>query len=411
MTGKSSHADDRNRKRIARESDTGAHPSQGTSTEAERSWIRRANETDSEHEQRFTQMSENARARRANETVSEREERLAQMSQRASIRRENETDAERSTRRAQDAASHAAARASESVEQHRERLNANAQRLLARSRLTRSIAVSDGIDESTIEEHYCGPMNVICGNCGGKNFKDEKPKDGLFTHCCQKGKVKLDPLQPVPDLIKNLMTANDPDSKNFMENIRSYNSALAFASMGAQIKRLPGFSPYCFRIHGQIYHRTSPLHPAIGESPKYALLYILDANEALQQRMSILENAGCIPTLMEELDLLLRDVNKLAEAYKMMREVELEEEEKARAEGRAIHPVMSIRQDRQDDQRRYNAPPRERNCRHFSKCRWRTAFRERHQGSLQGGNQNLTNIDFASPMRPDDLSSPVPICR
>ncbi|GBM83328.1 hypothetical protein AVEN_184159-1 [Araneus ventricosus] len=33
------------------------------------------------------------------------------------------------------------------------------------------------------------------------------------------------------------------------------------ASMGAQIVPSTGRGAYCFRIHGQIYHRTSCLHP------------------------------------------------------------------------------------------------------------------------------------------------------
>ncbi|GBN05996.1 hypothetical protein AVEN_255998-1 [Araneus ventricosus] len=32
--------------------------------------------------------------------------------------------------------------------------------------------------------------------------------------------------------------------------------------MGAQIVPSTGRGEYCFRIHGQIYHRTSHLHPA-----------------------------------------------------------------------------------------------------------------------------------------------------
>jgi hypothetical protein len=36
---------------------------------------------------------------------------------------------------------------------------------------------------------------------------------------------------------------------------------MAFASMSAEIKSLPGNGPYCFWIHGQIYHLVSPLYP------------------------------------------------------------------------------------------------------------------------------------------------------
>ena len=74
------------------------------------------------------------------------------------------------------------------------------------------------------------------------------------------------------------------DSREFLNNIRSYNAAFAFASLGAQMAPPPGFGPYCFRIHGQIYHRTGGLHPPDGETGQYGQLYILDGSDALSVR-------------------------------------------------------------------------------------------------------------------------------
>jgi hypothetical protein len=79
-------------------------------------------------------------------------------------------------------------------------------------------------------------MDEVCSECQSINFKNEKPSDGKFTLCCHKGKVKLEPLEPYPELLKALLTdKKHPNYANFIENIRSYNSALAFASMGASI--------------------------------------------------------------------------------------------------------------------------------------------------------------------------------
>ncbi|UYV75835.1 hypothetical protein LAZ67_13001512 [Cordylochernes scorpioides] len=75
-----------------------------------------------------------------------------------------------------------------------------------------------------------------------------------------RGKVELEPIQ-TSELLESLMTGKHQLSKNFMENIRSVNSALAFASMGANLAPPPGYGPYCFRINGQIYHRSVALHP------------------------------------------------------------------------------------------------------------------------------------------------------
>jgi len=76
------------------------------------------------------------------------------------------------------------------------------------------------------------------------------------------------------------MTGNHPHARNFFDNIRSFNSSLAFASMGATLAPPPGYGPYCFIIQGQIYHRTCALHPQNDDKRIYAQLYILDPSEA-----------------------------------------------------------------------------------------------------------------------------------
>jgi hypothetical protein len=59
-----------------------------------------------------------------------------------------------------------------------------------------------------------------------------------------------------------------------------YNSATAFASMGMEIKSLPGNGPNCFWIYVQIHHLVTPLYPNEGNKPGYGQLYIFDSSEA-----------------------------------------------------------------------------------------------------------------------------------
>ncbi|XP_021961437.1 uncharacterized protein LOC110857104 [Folsomia candida] len=137
----------------------------------------------------------------------------------------------------------------------------------------------------------------------------------------------------------------------------SINSALAFASMGANIAPPPGYGPYCFRINGQIYHRTGSLHPTNGDQRKFAQLYILDPDEACDQRMMIRENAHCNAEIMRELSSFMAQNNPFAKAFKMLYEVEKECLAEATLNG--VEPAtvaMAIVQDRNSDQRRYNAP-------------------------------------------------------
>jgi hypothetical protein len=146
-------------------------------------------------------------------------------------------------------------------------------------------------------------------------------------------------------------------SANFMEHIRSFNSAFAFASMGANISPPSGHGPYCFRIHGQIYHRTGTLHPEGDDKRVFSQLYILDSEEALECRVNRPENADCDRQLFILISQMMEQVSPFAEAFKMLHEVEKDALEESRVQGR--HPtnvIMAIVQDRKSDCRRYNAP-------------------------------------------------------
>ncbi|XP_021953640.1 uncharacterized protein LOC110850511 [Folsomia candida] len=236
------------------------------------------------------------------------------------------------------------------VRLERERIN-RANVAYRRLQETAHAAVVESPDEDTVVLHNLGNMNVSCEFCNAINFLQERPVDKKFTVCCNKGKLRI------PNFEKNekLLTGKDPDSKNFMDNIRSYNSAFAFASVGAKIASPPGYGPYCFRIHGQIYHRAGTLHPEEGEPRVYAQLYILDPDEANNRRLNEPANSACRNHVMANLLDIMKD-NPFAMAYKMLHEFEKDENARAIREGHAVsEATMAIVQDRNLDQRRYNA--------------------------------------------------------
>ena len=108
----------------------------------------------------------------------------------------------------------------------------------------------------------CGPMNIICHFCQALRFPKEK------HNCCHNGEVRLPRLSTYPGELKALFIEKSVQSRNFKENIRQYNSALAFASFGANIAVPPvGRGPHSFRIHGQIYHKSGSLHPSDNADP------------------------------------------------------------------------------------------------------------------------------------------------
>lgn len=72
---------------------------------------------------------------------------------------------------------------------------------------------------------------------------------------------------------------------------------------------------YCFKVQGQIYHYASPLHPNLASDYQFAQLYILDAEQALNQRMSIAANISCHSQTMHLLATLIKQINPFAQAY------------------------------------------------------------------------------------------------
>ena len=119
--------------------------------------------------------------------------------------------------------------------------------------------------------------------------------------CCNSGKiawpVMSDPPEPLRSLLHGTNQSNGTlslslesdsiEAKEFRENIRNYNNALAFSSLGVKsdssIYSANGI--YTFRIHGEICHRISTLLPLDGDPTKFTQLYIYDSSPQSQAQM------------------------------------------------------------------------------------------------------------------------------
>lgn len=137
--------------------------------------------------------------------------------------------------------------------------------------------------------HDMGDMNVVCPFCGAFHWLAERVGSSPvgrseFTACCQCGCVHL-PLQSLsPQNLYTLFKSNDDDGKEFHTNIRQYNMALAFTSLGVtEDKFVNHRGGWVFRVQGELCHLIGSLRPCEGEPPSYAQLYIYDAQLALDQ--------------------------------------------------------------------------------------------------------------------------------
>ena len=155
--------------------------------------------------------------------------------------------------------------------------------------------------------HCLGYMRNICPHCASRSFQEECTTRGVFTKCCFQGKVALPPVQLPPQSIVDLFSDETADSRHFLENIRHYNAAFAMASWNATLNEHAGRGPRVVTIHGQAYHLTAAQEAPEGQPHQYAQLYILDTNEAMQQRINDPRNQNVRPNIM----LLLQDHSAL----------------------------------------------------------------------------------------------------
>ncbi|CAJ0629086.1 3637_t:CDS:2 [Entrophospora sp. SA101] len=148
-----------------------------------------------------------------------------------------------------------------------------------------------------LDRHSLGSMNHRCNCCGALLWIDERTgtstRSPVFTTCCAKGKVFLPPIEELPYPLNILLTRTDPSARSFRKNIRSYNSALAFTSMGAKVDHsITGTSGiYSFRVHvileelQQMLHDVNPYCEMFKQAGD-----IVRLNPSLDLRMAIIDS-------------------------------------------------------------------------------------------------------------------------
>ncbi|XP_018495266.1 uncharacterized protein LOC108864329 [Galendromus occidentalis] len=222
--------------------------------------------------------------------------------------------------------------------------------------LRTSVGIARDYQRRPSSAHHLGNMDDSCSGCGAAHFRDEKATPGRtqYMMCCAKNTVELPLFEPFPETLRSLYLNQDDDSKSFRKFIRNYNNALPMASMTADIVTPQGFGPYCFRVHGQVYHTIGGLQPRDGDPPQCAQVLIMDTNEAAQELCGRDANR-VVESTFRTLHNMLNDSNPYVRAFRLMAQVADEESRNAQEQGRTSRPVrMVFEQNNADDHRRYN---------------------------------------------------------
>ena len=147
-------------------------------------------------------------------------------------------------------------------------------------------------------------------------------RNPTWESCCKQGSVQLQLLPDPPEYLKDLLASTDAQGRHFKDNLRQYNAAFAFTSLGFDIvsaeernansnNRRGGLN--VLQIHDALCHRQGPLLSVEGNASLYAQLYIYDPSYAAQRRSERNENLenGNI----ESLSIVLAQCNPFARIY------------------------------------------------------------------------------------------------
>ncbi|XP_057310253.1 uncharacterized protein LOC130648232 [Hydractinia symbiolongicarpus] len=305
------------------------------------------NDVDVAGAQRRAEHALRERARVANLTYEQAQQRREQDAVWHNQRRANENVHEANARQHVDAQRHRANRENELPEQAAVRRRAEL--LRHRARVPRFLNLTR-INNVLPPTHSAGEFNIVCEHCGAIKFNNEN-----HFKCCHNGKVALPAILQFPAEIRELLSNDSAQAKQFRKYIRVYNNAFSFASLSANIRPPPGHGPPCFRICGQLFHRYGALLPAQNEVPNFSQLYIVEAAAALNMRIENPTHAHCNRETMQIIQDVLNRDSPYAAAYRNMAEVEREETARAAAENRQPSVVSMVMREG-NDRRRYNAP-------------------------------------------------------
>ena len=130
---------------------------------------------------------------------------------------------------------------------------------------------------------HIGGRTVKCKHCEAMLWEREP-----LGMCCDNGKVKLDKFPELPPVLQNLYEGQSEESKKFRANINAFNSAFCMTSFGVDRYMPPGRGPPTFHIQGVPSHQHGSLMtPTNSHRPRYAQLYLIDTDQAAQERYFI----------------------------------------------------------------------------------------------------------------------------
>ena len=153
---------------------------------------------------------------------------------------------------------------------------------------------------SRVPPHALGDMSEQCPHCLARFWPREK------INCCRQGAIVIADLNVVPAEMSDIILC-----AHVRQNIRSYNTVMAFASTGHDNKSFPDGT---FVLGGRSYHRIGSMLPNHGQKHAFSQIYMLDTADATHRRQEIMPTLR--PFVLNQLHELMLRHNRLAIMYK-----------------------------------------------------------------------------------------------
>lgn len=144
-------------------------------------------------------------------------------------------------------------------------------------------------------------------------------------------------------------------SKIFMKNIRGYNNALSFTSLGANIDdSVAGqMGIYTFRVRGQMHHLIGSLLPQPNDLPAFAQIFMYGGGGEEETELRIQQcGNGLDPEILQQFIDFMYEKNPYAQAFMMAEQIVRDEEPRTLR----LTTVTVDPQSRHLDAQRYNLP-------------------------------------------------------
>ncbi|KAH9042406.1 hypothetical protein EDB84DRAFT_1576635 [Lactarius hengduanensis] len=182
--------------------------------------------------------------------------------------------------------------------------------------------------DEEINAHYLGRMDSECRFCCALHWVAERRvgspvSNPQYGSCCLRGKVQIDFVARLPDVLYGLYSSDSAQAKEFRLHLRRYNKVFAFTSTGGSGRldgtMFNGRGPPSYKIQGEVFHQIGPLSPEENQAPLYSQLYIYNPADALERRND--NNRVTRPATMSLLQDVILSYHPFIEVYKQAQEL------------------------------------------------------------------------------------------